>query len=157
MTKTEHLTVFELLKNHGCRFDKNSKFYNISTKNELIDKDNDKSPIEINFKNISYTSYDVNTLLFLIDYSTKEDIINLKTKKESFYYYRNPDFIDTIKELNIIDVLLYNNNYNGILMVYKKINQILLPKICTLDTFKKRLKDNCSEQILHELALIPFK
>lgn len=26
MTKTEHLAVFELLKNHSCRFDKNSKF-----------------------------------------------------------------------------------------------------------------------------------
>lgn len=96
-------------------------------------------------------AHDIETLLFLIDYSSKEQIINLRVENKSFFSLKHYDFASTVDSLNIIDVLLLRKRYHEILTVYKKINQVLLPQICTIQTLKKKLTEKLSEQDRKEL------
>lgn len=136
MIQSDHIPIFHLLEKHGCIFQKPKKveynklsrhFYDRFSKDtDSNDPDENISPIKINFKLIGNYQYDIDTLLFLLKYSTNDDISNLKTQRKHIYCkHKFYDFGDG--EKNIIDILVRYECYNGILDIYKKLNYIILP------------------------------
>lgn len=151
MIYKRHLPIYKFLEKQGCKFNKYQKYSYDSNGNMTKCEDSTCSPIEINFKKTKKIAHDIETLLFLIDYSSKEQIINLRVENKSFFSLKHYDFASTVDSLNIIDVLLLRKRYHEILTVFKKINQVLLPQICTIQTLKKKLTEKLSEQDRKEL------
>lgn len=151
-----HIPIFEFLEAHGYQFKNNQKLNG----NDIInERGENESPLESNIKQVGKYSHDINTLVFLVKYSENEEIVNLRVENKSynFPFYKFPDFDQSVKNLNIIDVLLLKESYKEILTVYKKINQIILPQICTLHDFMKILKQNLDEQDYLEIKSISSK
>lgn len=137
MISARHIPVFHFLKEHGCTFQK--------IKNE----DENDSPIKINFKQIMQCSYDINTLLFLIDYSSCEDVLSLETHENVFKYRFNDNMMK-----NIIDVLLSFNCFDGILKVYNKLNRIIFPRAMNVNGYYQQIQ-SCNNQILKNMFTNP--
>lgn len=71
------------------------------------------------------SDYDVDTLLFLLKYSTNDDIIRASYKNK-----------------NIIDVLLKYQCFSDIISIFIKLNEVLLPNSFDVEKFKELISKN---------------
>lgn len=150
MISSDHILIFEFLKSHGCQFQKQKTIESIKNYNRNMYSFNfneNDTPIMVNFKKITSNSYDVDTLLFLIDFASDDELLNLKTNRYAAsnrgtaVYFGDGD-------KNIIDVLLLFNCFDGILKVYKKLNTVVLPLLKTEEDFKQIIQScHCKELI----------
>lgn len=142
MIMSSHIQIFNFLKDHGCTFQNVKKIVG-----RQYNFDENDSAIMVNFKCLRRYNYDIRTLLFLLDYSSNGDILSLKTRKN----VTNVHFDHQKADKNIIDVLISFNCFDGILKVYNKVNQIVLPKATTVDEYKNLIQ-SCNNQELKNMV-----
>ena len=152
MTTKNHLPVFYALEQNGCLFQKakqiDHSYFTQKRNNLQID-----SPIKVNLQYADTFQYDYRTFLFLLKYTNNEEIINLRIDHMmSLFSFRLQNDNSNIKEKNVIDILLLIRCYDGILQVYKKLNQIIFPLLITVDNFKEII-NKCDIQDLKDMVL----
>lgn len=133
MVRKEFLPIFKFLENHNFHFKKaapnnswidyRSRFTNISAY---------YTPIQSNMSMSNVHYYDVNTLLFLIEYTDNDDLKNAKCYKG-----------------NVIDVLLSFKCFDGILNVYSKLNSVIYPENITKADFSNEIKNSSNQNLIN--------
>lgn len=153
LTRSCHLKVFQILQKNGCLFQNqvkrempvhNSSRMNIFTFfnhiNDEIEKD---SPIMANFLSFNRYEYDINTFLFLLQYSSNDDVANLRGRN-----FVKCNFCMS----NVIDALLSVNSFTGILQVYHKLNHVLLPLNKSRDEFLEIVKTSKINELIEMVS-----
>lgn len=154
MINEKHLRVFIELERNGCLFKKAKKYkptyLHKCMTGRLTDEEN-QLPIKINLENVQNPSYDYRTFLFLLRYTTNEEIINLRFKKDPYHYLSHTKD-QRKKEANIIDVLLSIRCFVGIWQVYEKLDKVIFPILKTEEEYKNIINE-CPIQDLKNMVL----
>lgn len=117
MVDESYIPVYNFLKEHGCKFEKAIVNDNFGTP-KMSD-----NPLGVLLKRIiRNNNLKIDTLLFILDYSTPK---NIKKSK-----YRNN---------NVIDVLVNHNCFDGILKAFKLVKSVFYPLSISKKEFERKV------------------
>lgn len=125
MTEEDDIRVLNYLKEHGCKFKRVLNRKSSTTKTS-------KSPLKVMLSRfLTLRNLCIDTLLFILDYSTPKNIINTKLGNN-----------------NVIDVFINYNSVDGILKAYKITDIVIYPLSLSKSEYEQWVKNTNNAELI---------